>query len=736
MTPNHNDRLARFVRATSFLQLVRSELARIVSRPFNVLALLALMCVPLLYGGVYLWTNKHPQDSLQDLPAALVVADDGAMVDGEYRNFGDEVADELIHDGKINWQLVNEDAAKAGVERGDYYFAVTFPDDFSNNLTSAATTTPTTAAFEVTTNDANNYLGTEIANTVADELISKMSSRIGEEAAGKLLFGLTSAHDGFARGADAVGQLAEKLATASDAADQLADGAAKLHDEGTSQLREKTAAMPEQANKLNDGAHELAAGANKAATGAQKLSDGANTLADGLGELDSKVAALPENAQKLADGARQVADGNQQMADLADRIRTDLDGIGDVRGAITDRLHEALLAQGYTQAEVDAILAQADSAITGGLGDTIDTVKSEVGTKLDQIDQLADGSQRVADGAQQLASSSTALRDAVSSAHSGAQRLASGSGELGAGITALDDGANQLADGTQTLADAAPALADGVATLDDSAGLLASKLDEFAGKLPQAVDGAETIRDRLNEGAEQLPDSGQQLRDRQAATIGSPLVMSKDAFTSAAGYGEGIAPFFTALSAWLGVFTIFMIVNPFSKRAVTAMRNPLPVAVAGWLVPALIGFVEMTVLMLVLRGPVGLHMERPWLVWLVLVISSVSFAALFQALRTWLDSIGQFIGLLLLVLQVSGAGGTFPVESLPPVIRAIHDFLPMSWSITALRQAMYGGDMQIMWHHVGLLLTLLGVALLATWLGVYKKSTTRTLHDLRESVIH
>ncbi|MFD2675265.1 YhgE/Pip domain-containing protein [Gulosibacter bifidus] len=736
MNPKSHDRLAQFIRSTSFLQLVRSELVRIFSRPFNVLALVALMSVPLLYAGVYLWTNKDPQGHLDTVPAALVVNDDGAMIDGTFTNLGNEVAQELLNDGKLGWQLVNEDTARAGVERGDYYFAVSFPDNFSENLTSAVTETPTTAAFDVITNDANNYLGTDIAKKVADELIGKISSRIGEEAAQKLLFGLTSAHDGFTRGADAVSQLADKLGKATDGASQLAEGANKLHNEGTSRLRSETAELPNQATRLHDGATQLADGTASAQNGADQLATGASELNDGLGELNSKVSALPDGAQKLADGAQQVADGNVKIADVADRIRDDLASLDGSKDAVAADLREALLARGLDPATVDAVLDEAQTALDNGLGARIDEAKTKVNDSLNSIDQLADGAQQVADGANALAGSANQLVDAVGQAAAGANRLADGADQLAGGITRLNDGAHQLADGTGQLTEAAPKLTDGIREIDENTALLASKLDEFAGKLPAAVDGAEAIRDKLAEGAEKFPNAGESLRADQAATLGSPVVMSKDAFTTAAGYGEGVAPFFLSLSAWLGVFTIFMIVNPFSKRAVTAMRNPLPVAIAGWMVPALIGFIEMSVLMLVLSGPVGLHMERPWLVWLVLVTSSVTFAALFQALRTWLDSTGQFIGLLLLVLQVSGAGGTFPIESAPPFIVAIHDYLPMSWTITALRQAIYGGDMGVMWHQVGMLLTLLGVALLVTWLGIMKKSDNRSLRDLREPVIH
>ena len=702
-------RIARdLVRRTSFLQLVRSELARIVSRPLAALSLFALMCVPLLYGGAYLWANKDPQGSLQNVPAALVVEDDGGMVDGEFQNFGEEVADELEADGSLNWQRVDEATALKGVDEGTYYFALRLPKHFTSQLTSGATNTPQQAAFILTTNDANSYLGTTVANSVADELVKKITNKVGEEAAGQMLYGLASAHDGFAQAADGAAELRDALGTAVDAADQLADGAEQLQAEGTGELRAATAKLPSQASALDDGAQQLASGASALATGAQTAADGANQLASGT--------------ETLADGAAQVAEGNAQLAEKADALSADLHTLVDGREAFADDLAARLESAGLDPTAVAAAKDAVGSVYDARIDPIVTEQLASVDAKVEQIDLLASGAQQVADGAAQL--------------REGSASLAEGTGALAGGAEQLADGSAQLADGTAELAASAPQLVDGIVKLDESAALLASKLREFADKLPEAKDGAATLHDKLAEGADKLPAAGEALRAEQAQTIGDPIAADDDPMTKAAGYGEGIAPMFLALAAWLGVFTLFMVIWQYSKRAVTAMRHPVPVAFAGWLVPALLGVVEMTLLVIIVTRLVGLDFAWPAATWAVLVVSSWAFAALFQALRTWLDSVGQFIGLLLMVLQLSAGGGTFPWESLPEPLAAIHQFMPMGWSITALRQTMYGGDPALVWHSIGMLVTLGLVAFSATLLAVAMKSNARTLRDLREPVIH
>ena len=86
-------------------QMILAELRRLGSTRMSLIALIALMVVPILYGGLYLWANRDPYGQLDQVPVALVVADTGAELNGTERNLGDEVAQELIEDGTFDWHL-------------------------------------------------------------------------------------------------------------------------------------------------------------------------------------------------------------------------------------------------------------------------------------------------------------------------------------------------------------------------------------------------------------------------------------------------------------------------------------------------------------------------------------------------------------------------------------------------------------------------------------------------------
>src|SRR5690606_17270857 len=190
-----------------FLTLIRTELGRLTSSPMKVLALAALMLVPLLYSGLYLWGNDDPYGNLDSVPAALVVQDEGANQNGEDVNYGEQVRDQLVDDGTLDWHVTSEDRAAEGLQSGAYDFFVTLGPDFMRSVTSRAHDDPTKAVVELTTNDANSYLAGTSADTVTDPVRDSLAQEVGEQAAQTLLDNLATIRSGLADAADGASQL-------------------------------------------------------------------------------------------------------------------------------------------------------------------------------------------------------------------------------------------------------------------------------------------------------------------------------------------------------------------------------------------------------------------------------------------------------------------------------------------------------------------------------------------------
>ncbi|MFF2372396.1 YhgE/Pip family protein [Agromyces sp. NPDC058110] len=628
-------------------QMIAAEFRRLFSTRMSVIALIALVAVPVLYGGLYLWANQDPYAKLNEVPVALVVADEGtaATDDAPARNVGDEVAEELIADGTFDWHEVSAEQAADGLADSTYDFVITLPADFSDALASIQTDEPRQAEIVLETSDANSYLAGTIGEQAVKTIRTTVAEQVGREAASLLL--------------DSISTIRGKLVEAADGAQQLVDG---------------TATAIDGASQLGTGASQLADGNAALATGTQQLAAGTRQLADG--------------SAALADGAQQVADGNAQLAASADRVGT---VVGDAAAAVPQAradIQARLAAAGVDQATIDEVLARLDP-----LADDIAAGNDRVQEVVGQIDQLADG----------------------------AAQVASGSADLAAGAATAADGADAAASGAAAAASGAATLRDGIGTLGDGLG--------------QLEDGGETLQSGLADGAAQIPDSDQATRDAQAKTIADPVSLETDALTEAGNYGAGLAPFFAALAGWIGIYALFLIVKPISRRAVTALHSPIRVTLAGWLTPGILGAVQMIGLFTVLAVTLGFPMTHPLGTLGVMVLASATYAAIILALNVWLGSVGQFLGLVLMVLQLVTAGGTFPWQTLPAPLAALHHVLPMGYVVDMMRQSMYGGDLgRAASDAVVLLIWMLGALVLAA-IGVTRMTHFRTLRDLQPSLI-
>ena len=633
--------------------MIAAELRRLTASKMGIIALIALVCVPILYGGLYLWANQDPYAKFPDVPVALVVDDEGAATPttgtdaptGESVNYGEDVAENLIEGNAFDWQRMSADEAADALREGTVDFTVTIPTDFSDALTSASGEDPHQARIELETNDANNYLASSMGTQAVEKIRSSVAEMVGSEAAERLLTGLSDVRD--------------NLVTAVDGA-----------------------------NQLTDGANTAATGSATLADGTSQLAAGTSQLAGGTSELAGGAAQLAGGAATLASGAQQVSDGNRQLADVADRAGSAVQQATDALPQARQDIAAVLTDQGLTQEQIDRVLTTLDP-----LGTRLQEGNSTVQNAVDKVDQLAAGAESVASGASQLASGTQTLA-------SGTQTVASGAQTVATGAAAANDGAAQLRDGLSTLA-----------------------------------SGTAELRDGLADGVEQIPVSTPELRTQQADTIADPVKVSSDKVASAEDYGAGLAPFFAALSAWIGIYALFLIVKPISRRAITALHSPIRVTLAGWLTPAMLGAVQMLGLMGILAITLGFTFDNPIGTLGVMIFASATFAAIILALNVWLGSVGQFLGLVLMVLQLVTAGGTFPWQTLPAPLAALHHVLPLGYVVDAMRQLMYGGNLgRAGWDMVVLGIWLVGALLLAA-IGVTRMTHRRTLRDLQPSLI-
>lgn len=406
------------------------------------------------------------------------------------------------------------------------------------------------------------------------------------------------------------------------------------------------------AAELATGAGQLADGVHQLADGAQQLDAGAGELAGGLGTLRERTSSLPSDTRRLADGAEQVAGGvNEVNALVQEFAGTVTGGTDDAKAALTElEITVRDLAQQCRDAgaaDCSALDAAADQ-VAAARGQ-VDGIAAEVGDAAQRAQQLADGSRQVAEGNRRLANGMPALVGGIGQAADGATALRSGAAQLSAGATDAASGAGELA------------------------------------------DGAGQLRDGLRSGSDEIPGYTDDERSQLAEVAATPVTESADRLNAVATYGDGLAPYFIALALWVGAMAIFLLLRPLSARAIASTTGSIRTALAGFVPGAAISLVQAVLLVAVLLWVVGIHAAQPWLVLGIGALTGLVFVAINQAFIAWFGGAGRFLAIVFVCLQLTAAGGTYPIETSPSLFGVLHGLLPMTYAVHGLRAATAGG---------------------------------------------
>ncbi|GLX36610.1 hypothetical protein Sros01_26830 [Streptomyces roseochromogenus] len=649
-------------------------------------ALVALLLLPLLYGALYLWSFWDPYSRLDKVPVALVNADEGTTVDGKRLDAGGEITKKLHGSKTFDWHEVSQAEAAKGLENGKYYLSLTMPADFSAKIASSGGADPTTSALQVRTNDANNYIVGSISRTVFSEVRSAASANASRGFLDKIFVSFSDLHD--------------KTAEAADGADKLKDGAGKAQ-QGAKELADGLDTAKEKNGELTAGLKKLNSAAGQLESGTKDIAAGTQTLADKVNGAADKARPFVKDPKNLADTAKLVADTaavtNKHLDKFAEKapaaasVTKQLAALADGTYTKYCAAPDPKIPAGFCeqQKKIRDDAAQA-ALLSGDVNTLVGNSNGDIARLRGQLSDLESKARELVAKAPGLSSDLEGAVAKVNALNTGAHKAADGMAQLHTGIGTAAGGSGAIGEGVGKLG-------DGARTLD--------------GGMFKLVDGTGELAGGLHDGVGKIPDYDQQQRDARTQVMADPVKLANQSLHKAPNYGTGFAPYFIPLSLWVGAMVAYMLIAPLNKRALAAGASPWRVALAGWLPVAGLGAAQVGALMSVLHWGLGLEMARPALTIGFLFLVTGCFAAIVQWLNAKFGAAGRILVLAVLMLQLTSAGGTYPVETSPGFFNAIHPYLPMSYIVEGLRRLITGGDLAPVWQGCGVLVAFTAGAL-------------------------
>lgn len=562
---------------------------------------------------------------------------------------------------------------------------------------------------------------------------------------GQYTSGVTQADSGANQLADGTNQLSSSVTPLSSGVTELYTGSQQL-DTGINELNSKIPELQSGVSQLDSGLQQLSTGSGQLTDGLAQMSAQLNDpttaaqldqLTSGLAEFRGIMDEIDFSAHsKIALDAAKRAD---EISIKAAELQTKLDTIAaelnpeQLKLEITEKINQSSLPSEEKNSLINNINPLIEEH-TKRQQETINTLLKEVSGGLVEIgndlhelsiaaksvselpndaSQLDQGFIQIQDGTIQLMNSmnqikqgvgtannpaslyggAVALNSGVDAAYAGGQEMNSQIPTLASGVSQLSVGGDQLATGLGQMYGQMPALASGVNQLDDGAIQLSSGLDLLSSNSPQLLDGINQLDAGSNELADKLGSGaaeGNNLKLNKATVsmFAAPSKLKHEEYSNVSNYGEALSPYIMSLALFVGCL-VFNFVFPIRKVSMAGQSSKnwwLSKLSIGVGVALAMAIIEATVMLML-----GLTVEFIPQFYLIAIVSSLSYMFIVMFFAMTFDNPGRFIAMVLLVLQLGGAGGTFPMPLTNGFFNAIHPYLPMSYSIYGFRQAISGG---------------------------------------------
>lgn len=467
--------------------------------------------------------------------------------------------------------------------------------------------------------------------------------------------GLTQAQSALS----AVSTEANQLKTASSALSGVSSAASSL-----SGVTQNDAAIAQSAAALAKSTTDATTKA-QLDTIAQKAQSNVTTI-QGLGTALSQVNSLSTSLSGLQSQLNNLASlqttlsGAQTTLNQANQLLTTLQGYQGALSTMPSKLAALKQATSSLASGINQYTAGVDTAASGASQLSANSASLTSGANQLQsgVSQYTAGVNQANAGTGQLTANSAALV-------SGANQLATALIQLNAKVPSLVSGVSALASGTQKLVDNSPALVAGTAKLNAGAGELADKL----------ISGAEKV-------------NAVQPSKKAAKMFAAPTTVKHTNYSYVPNYGHALAPYVLSVALYVGAL-IFNFVYPIRRVALLGRK-----ASAWWASKLAVGMTSITVMALaeggimMLLGLQVLHV--PSFFWTLILFGWASMAVVMFLSMTF-DNPGRFVAMVLLMLQLGGSGGTFPMQVTMKFYNVIHWYLPMTYSILGLRNGISGG---------------------------------------------
>lgn len=656
-------------------KIYRTDFKRIFTNKVALVTVLVLMIIPSLYAWINIKACWDPYSNTGNLPVAVVNNDRGTAIQGKEINVGDQVIDSLKENKSINWQFVDQWQGNYGVNEGKYYAMIEIPSDFSNSLTTLVTLNPKKPDIIYRCNEKANAIASKITAVAKDKLTKEITTNFVETVNKKAIEFTNTLGGELQTNKAEILQVNDTLKYSQDTLQSiihLVDNASKDANSLQNYLYKVQNTLPVVNDEINalQGATENSKEVVRATQKTLNLLS--NNMKNNLMEMqivNSKIQSLITELKHLNNG---------ESADKVAAIEKNLNKMSNLNKSNLDYLN---------------LISHLDN--NPGIQNMIDETKANEATIDDAINKAKNinGNININDMLDNLSKLSNDMSSNLitlgNSFYNTTIKVVNN--KSSAMINNLDI-INSTIEGTRFIIPQLNALSNfGIA----ASGISQKKADETSDKLNSFQNDLYKLQDKtkgLDEGAiNNLVKMMNKNPDDMSNFIASPIQVTEEEVYKGGVFGVGITPFYTVLAIWVGALLATSILS-------TEFRETRRVKGVN-LIEEHFGKMGIFLTVSIIQGLIvsggdililGIEPESIPLFFFMTVLTSIMFTFITFTLASVLSNVGKAIAVIIMVLQIAGAGGLYPVQTNPEFFQIINPYLPFTYAILGFREAIGG----------------------------------------------
>ncbi|MGE7602085.1 YhgE/Pip family protein [Peribacillus sp. NPDC097675] len=633
---------------------------------FVCIIVIFLILIPSIYAWFNILASWDPYANTGGILVGVSNKDKGAELNGHSLNIGEEVIRGLKGNSDLGWQFTTEDEAISKVNKGDYYASIIIPENFSERIATIMTEDPTKAEMDYYVNEKINSIAPKMTAAGANSIVDNVSKSFVKTASGSILsvfneLGIT---------------LQNELPTIQKMKNMVyfLEGQLPELEQSMNTVQNHMTHAEDIILKVHEGLKEV----GNITTQKDQL------VSDVSIYLDSVHQAFDALNPRLEEDLTLVKSDNDSLIGIADRLKNQ---------ELSNNEVNQLLDQGRSRAEKEIYVLESMQNLLERVNQFND--QDLLQPEIKSLKELRENTSKQLQALNaQSFDSLTDYGESNSSILTELQR--DYSNDTGVKLGKLADETYALLDKVQvTLQEGGQALPEVNALLEDSNQTVLTRFEDISNlqdKFPDVEYKIRTLANKMREidKSYNMQDVIRFLRndmEKESDFFSEPVLLKQHSLFPIPNYGSAMSPFFTALSLWVGGTVLISILSVDVSQKV---HSPYKIYIGRYLIFLIIGCMQALIVSIgnILLLDVYVADKLEYILFSVLI--STVFTLVVYTFVSVLGNVGKGISVILMVLQISSSGGTFPVQVTPPFFQHINPFLPFTYAVSLLREAVGG----------------------------------------------